>query len=274
MIMARGGAESGRRPQLFEALDLRLARSERGQLLGAKLRSAGTDFTAAQFLVLVVAIAVAAYLIAWLVFPPVIGVVLAALAVWAAFAWLGRKLDKRKEQFIAQLPEVARLLSNSASAGLSMPAAIELTVREVDSPAKDELQTIVDELHFGRSLDDSLSSLSARLPSREISVLMATLVIQQRAGGDVVRALQDLSDTLDGRRETMREVRTLMAGAVFTSYVVPVIGIGALLLLNSINSKTLHRMTTSPVGIAVLVIAGLMYAIGSFAIRRTSRIDV
>ena len=83
-----------------------------------------------------------------------------------------------------------------------MPAAIELAVREIDAPAKDELQTVVDELTLGRSLDDSLASLQRRLPSREISVLMTTLIIQQRAGGDAVRALQELSrrSTCGGRR--------------------------------------------------------------------------
>ncbi len=100
-------------------------------------------------------------------------------------------------------------------------------------------------------------SLQRRLPSREIAVLMTTLIIQQRAGGDVVRALQDLSDTLDKRRETLREVATIMAGAVYTSYIVPILGLGALLLLNTINPQTLDRMTSEPVGIVALVVAGI-----------------
>ncbi len=133
---------------------------------------------------------------------------------------------------------------------------------------------MIDELTFGRSLGDSLASLQRRLPSREIAVLMSTLIIQQRAGGDVVRALQELSDTLDARRETLREVRTLMAGAIYTSYIVPLLGIGALLLLNSVESQTLDRMTSKPLGIAALVVAGILYAFGWLTIRRTTRIEV
>jgi tight adherence protein B len=132
----------------------------------------------------------------------------------------------------------------------------------------------VDELTLGRSLDDSLAHLQRRLPSREISVLMTTLIIQQRAGGDAVTALQELSQTLDMRRETLREVKTLMAGALFTSYIVPVLGIGALVLLDGINSDTLHRMTTKPLGIATLVVAAGLYALGWIAIRRTTRIEL
>jgi len=273
-LVQRGGAEIHRRRRFHEVLDARLARSERGVGLAGKLRSAGTELTPARFLMLAVAASVGTFVVASLVFPALLAVVAAALAFWGCFAWLRMRLERRNEQFIAQLPEVARLLSNGASAGLSMPAAIELCVREIESPARDELQTVNDQLGLGRSLADSLLSLQKRLPSREVAVLMTTLIIQQRAGGDVVRALQDLSVTLDQRRETLREVRTLMAGAVYTSYLVPLLGVGALLLLNAINSSTLDRMTASPIGIAALVVAAALYVGGSLAIRRTTRIEV
>ena len=162
----------------------------------------------------------------------------------------------------------------TGKAGLSIPSALELCVREIESPAKDELQLVIDELALGRSVEESLASLQHRLPSREISVLMTTLIIQQRVGGDAVRALQELSETLDTRRETLREVRTLMAGALYTSYIVPVLGIGALLLLDALNAQTLHRMTTTPLGIAALVTAAALYSLGWIAIRRTTRVEV
>jgi tight adherence protein B len=76
------------------------------------------------------------------------------------------------------------------------------------------------------------------------------------------------------RRETLREVRTLMAGAVFTSYIVPLLGVGALVLLNTINSNTLPRMTSSPIGITALVLAAVLFTLGSLAIRRVTRIEV
>ena len=59
---------------------------------------------------------------------------------------------------------------------------------------------------------------------------MTTLVIQQRAGGDTVRALNELSGTLDARKDLLREIRTLLSGSVFTSYVVAGIGVGAIVL--------------------------------------------
>ena len=274
LLVERGGVELRRRRGLAEALDARLMRTERGALLAGKLRSAGTQLTPSRYVGALAGGMLGMFVIASLLFPPLLSIVAAALVPWGGSVWLGRRLARRNEDFINQLPEVARLLSNGASAGLSMPAAIELTAREIEAPAREELQGVLDEVRFGRSLDDALESLARRLPSREIAVLMSTLIIQQRAGGDLVRALQDLSSTLDMRRETLREVRTLMAGAVFTSYVVPLLGLGALLLLNSINSQTLPRMTSNPIGIAALIVAGALYALGTLAIRRITRVDV
>lgn len=274
LLIERGGVELSGKLRLDQRIDLRLARTQRGADLAAKLRSAGTELTPARFLLLVLGITLGVFAVASALFPLLLSAAAGALAGWACFAWLGRQLDKRRDLFVAQLPEVARLLSNGAAAGLSMPAAIDLAVREMEAPAAEELQTVVDELTFGRSLDESLESLQRRLPSREIAVLMTTLIIQQRAGGDAVQALHDLSETLDARRETLREVGTLMAGAVYTSYIVPVLGVGALFLLNAVNSHTLDRMTSQPAGIVVLVIAGALYALGWLAIKRTTRIEL
>jgi tight adherence protein B len=274
LLVERGGVELRGRRGLTEAIDARLVRTQRGADLAGKLRSAGTQLTPTQFLGALLGAMVGAFIVVGLLFPLLLAIVAAGLVLWGGAAWLGRRLERRKEDFVNQLPEVARLLSNGASAGLSMPAAVELTVREIDAPAREELQAVLDEIQLGRSLDDALEALARRLPSREIAVLMSTLIIQQRAGGDVVRALQDLSTTLDMRRETLREVRTLMAGAVFTSYIVPLLGVGALVMLNAINSRTLPRMTSSPIGISVLVVAAALFILGSLAIRRVTRIEV
>ena len=47
-----------------------------------------------------------------------------------------------------------------------------------------------------------------RLPSREVAVLVSTLLVSARSGGSLVTALRDIADTLEARKETRREVRT------------------------------------------------------------------
>ena len=273
-LAGRTGIELRRRRPLHERLNARIVRTRRGGDLAGRLRSAGVERNTAQFLLIVAAIAGGTFVIVAALFPVLLAAIGAAVAWWACFAWLGHRLDKRGEEFIAQLPEVARLLSGGASAGLSIPAAIELTAREIEPPAREELQTVLHELSLGRPLAETLERLRRRLPSREIAVLMNTLIVQQRSGGDAVSALRELAETLDSRRETNREVRTLMAGAIYTAYIVPCLGLFSLVLLNTINSHTLPRMTSNPIGIAALIVAGTIYVVAFIFIRRVTRIEV
>ena len=184
-----------------------------------------------------------------------------------------RKRRARREEFIAQLPDVARVLSNGTSAGLSMAGAVQLASRELSDPAAAEMKIVVQETRLGVSLDESLERLRERLPSREVAVLMTTLIIQQRAGGDTVRALSELGATLEARKDLQREIRTMLSGAVFTSYLVMFMGLGTIVLINTVSPGILREMTTSLPGIAALTISAALYAVAYLAIRQVTKVD-
>ena len=176
-------------------------------------------------------------------------------------------------EFIAQLPDLARVLSNGTSAGLSMAGAVQLASRELSDPAAAEMKIVVQETRLGVSLDESLERLRERLPSREVAVLMTTLIIQQRAGGDTVRALSELGSTLEARKDLQREIRTMLSGAVFTSYLVMIMGLGTIVLINTLSPGILREMTTSLPGIVALTVSAALYAIAYVAIRQVTKVD-
>lgn len=138
----------------------------------------------------------------------------------------------------------------------------------------EELAKVAAKLAVGHSIDDALEELAERLPSRELVVLVTTLVLSNRAGGTVVSSLRNLTQTLEERKETRREVRTQLSQVTVTAYVVPLLGIGTLLLMNRISAGSLDRMTSSFWGQAAVVVAFCLYGIGFFLIRRMSKIDV
>jgi tight adherence protein B len=190
------------------------------------------------------------------------------------WAWLERARKRRRDLFIQQLPEVARILSNASSAGLAITSAVQMAAQELDDPAKSEMGRVAEELTLGQSLDRALANLEKRMPSREVGVLISTLVIQQRAGGDLVRALQDMALTLESRRDLNREIRTLMAGSVFTGWLVALLGVGSILLLNTISPGVIDKMASTIGGRVALLTAATLYFIGFMLIKRVTRIEV
>lgn len=266
----RGEPRSGR---LKAWIEPRVRRTALGRRLGLVISAAGVDLAVSD----AIAIAVGAFLIVAgavrALFPLWLSLAAGAAALWFCWMWLQRLREKRREQFMAQLPDLARVLSNCSQAGLSLRSAIDMAAVELDAPAGQEMDLVARELRLGQAIDRAMQNLDERMPSREVSVLVATLVIQQRAGGDLVRALRDMAQTLEARKDLRREVRTIMAGAVYTSYIVAVLGIGSLVLVNTISPGALQAMANNPLGQVAMIISAGLYILGFTLIRRTTRID-
>jgi tight adherence protein B len=270
----RGGGEEPAMARARQRFDVRLRRTPWGRRLANWLQGAGSPLSVGDLLLLCVFGTVIATAFVSSFVPTGIAFVFSApSAIGVARALVERKRGKRREEFINQLPDVARLLSNGNSAGLSMAGAIELAARELAQPAATEMDIVVQETRLGLPLEASLERLRNRLPSREVAVLMTTLIIQQRAGGDTVRALSELGSTLEARKDLLREVRTMLSGAVFTSYLVAMMGAGTIILINALSPGIMRELTTTLPGIVALVASATLYGIAFVLIRRITKVE-
>ncbi|MEU3045553.1 type II secretion system F family protein [Streptomyces sp. NPDC006984] len=264
----------GVRRRRFDALDRRLRTTSPGRRIERRLAATGLGLTPGEYTVYTAAGLLAVYLVVGAVFAPFFGVLAALAGLWAANAFLTWQRQKRTEAFIGQLPELTRVLANATQAGLAMRTALAMAAEELDDPAGSELGRVADRLAVGHSLDDALGELADRLPSRELVVLVTTLVLSNRAGGQIVSSLRNLTETLEERKETRREVSTTLSQIKVTAVAVPLLGLGFLLMINGMTEGALDKMTGSVVGQAGVLLAFGMYAVGFFLIRRLSRIQV
>ncbi|MFJ8820377.1 type II secretion system F family protein [Streptomyces sp. NPDC102467] len=265
---------AGGRARRFTTIDRRLRRTRLGRAVHLRLSATGLDLTAGEFSVYVAAVVVALWLLAASTLAPFFGPIAGAVAIWAAVIFLNWQRQKRIEAFINQLPDVARLLANATAAGLALRTSLAMAAEELEAPAGEELSRVADQLALGRSVDDALDELASRLPSRELIVLVTTLVLANKAGGTVVSSLRNLTQTLEDRKETRREIRTMLSEVNATAFTVPLLGLGSLLLINSSNEGALAKVTGSPLGQTLILISLGLYAIGFFVIRRLGKIEV
>ena len=269
-----GGGPSALRA-LLERFDQRLRATASGQRLAQWLRSSGGRLTPIDFVAIVLIGGLLASALLTLLTPPPVAFVLGYVFVVAGLRWwVERQRAKRRDAFMDQLPDLARMLSNGTQAGLSIAGAVQMSARELDDPAASEMAAVVQEMRLGQPLDRALERLQQRLPSREVAVLMTTIIIQQRAGGDTVRALQELGGTLEARKDLIREIRTVLSGSVFTSYIVAGIGIAAIVLMNVLTPGVMREMTSSLPGLLALGVAGALWAVAFVLIRATTKVDV
>ncbi|MFF9069219.1 type II secretion system F family protein [Streptomyces sp. NPDC014891] len=264
----------GRRRRRFQGVDRRVRRTALGRRLELRIAATGLDITPGEFTVALTATVAVLWTVGQAALSPFFGPICGLLGIWVAMGYLGWQRQKRIERFINQLPELSRILANATQAGLALRMALSLAADEMEAPAGDELEKVAQQLAVGSSLDDALGELAERLPSRELVVLVTTLVLANRAGGTVVSSLRNLTETLEERKETRREVRTQLSQVSMTAYSVPVIGVGSLLLIDNMQPGALDRMTGSGLGQFAVVAAFALYVVGFIAIRRFSKIDV
>lgn len=262
------------RGQLWSRIDRALLRTTAGVRLREALDRGGITLQPSRFLVLATLVSLAVGLLlgrtlSWLLFP--VGL---AIGVLIARFYVRRSQAKRREAFIAQMPELARTLSNATSAGLSVRTALAMAVDELGDPAASELRSVTEQLNLGASMEESLGQLERRLPSRESAILISTLIVSARAGGGLVTALRDIAGTLETRKETRREIRTVYTQALATAYSVLGMGVGVLFLLDRIQEGTVDTMLRHPLGQLALVVSGSIYAVGLVVVRRMTRVDV
>ena len=254
-------------------LSRRFNRTRLGRRLTRELELAGINYPPIWvFLAVLVVTVTMPYLLARLL-APAFAVVGLAFGYLLLRAWLHRSRERRRERFVQQIPELARVLSNAANAGLSITTAWVVAEGEMAEPARTEIQRLNAAVRFGNPLEQAMLQMNDRLPAREVRVLMSTLVVSARSGGSLIKALRDISLTLDDRKEVRREVRTTLAQSRATGSLVTFMGVGILLGLNALQPGTVERMTQSLVGqIALLVSIGL-FLVGHLVVRRMTRIE-
>jgi tight adherence protein B len=251
-----------------------LRRTELGRLIAKRLTAANMRMSVSTFLFLMlVGFAGALYLIGTYI-APVFGVAAGAVVIFLFFAFLRRQEARRREAFIAQLPELARVLSNASAAGLVMRTAIEMAAEELDDPASTELRRTADSLRLGQATEQALQELGERLPSRELAVLVSTLIVSARSGGSLVTALRSIATTLEDRKEIRREVKTIMGEAIVTNWAIGIMGVGILVVVNLVSPGVLRTMSEHLLGQVILGVSSGVFILSLLIIRRITRIDV
>ncbi|MQY03856.1 type II secretion system F family protein [Actinomadura macrotermitis] len=268
------GYEDRRMATFLDRWDSRLRRTQLGRQVSRRLLAAGMRIRLSVFVFGLGGGALLIIVVLGQFLSPFLGVVLAAGAGAGVFTYLRHQEDRRREEFVGQLPELSRVLGNAASAGLSIRTAIEMAADELDDPARTELARTAEALRLGQGFDEAMVDLRERLPSRELAVLISTLVVSSRSGGSLITSLRTISTTLEERKETRREIKTILGQSVVAGWAIG--GMGGILLLGMaiFNPGMFARMTSSLAGQIILVVVLGLFTAALLLVRRMTRIDV
>ena len=133
-----------------------------------------------------------------------------------------RAAARRRDAIAAQVPAIARALADALAGGHSVRgrARRRRARRRRAGPAGEELRIAVAALELGERTDDVLRELARRAGAGPCDTLVAAVLLQRDAGGDLAGLLRSLAAALEARGRVVAEARSATAQARFTAMLV------------------------------------------------------
>jgi tight adherence protein B len=205
---------------------------------------------------------------------PVSGIVGLVVGYFGPRFYVGRRIGGRLGAFNKQLPDTITLVSNSLRAGSSFLQSIELVSREARPPMGEEMGRVVREVNLGLGMEEALHNMVRRINSEDLDLMVTAISIQQQVGGNLAEILDTIAFTIRERVRIKGEVNTLTAQGRYSGYLVAFLPIAIAFMINLISPAFMEPLFKQTIGQVLLVVGGVMMAIGFFAIRKITDIKV
>lgn len=187
--------------------------------------------------------------------------------------YLKTKREKRSEAFNQQLPDICRMLGNTVKAGLTLQQGIAMAGKELQAPAGPEFAKMSRQLSMGDSFERVIQRFIEQVDSREVKVMMNTVLIQRRIGGNLAEVLEMMAQTLEERGRVHKEMNAVTAESKYVAFILPILPIATAIMLNLFIPGFLNPLFT-PLGLILLVIFAVVLFISSYAIKKVTDIKV
>ena len=185
--------------------------------------------------------------------------------------WLNARYVRK---FNEQLTEALGTMSNALRAGFSMAQAFE-SVAEADiHPISDEFALLLQQMRVGMSFDDALASMEKRIASDDLALVITSIDIARKTGGNLTEIFDRIAETIRGRMRIERKVRTLTAQGRLQGLVVSLMPLALCVIMTMMKPGLMIPFLTSLTGIACLLAASVMVLVGWLIIRKIVTIKV
>ncbi len=271
-IAAVGELLIGLAPSLRERLPLALRRVVVLADVAIRVGREGRDPGTAERRHLLVAGAVAALVVGWIVAGPLIGLVLGAAGPWSVARLLRARREHYRRAVDSGADAVAISLADALAAGHSLRGAVAESAPAIGGQTGNELRRTASELAAGARTDTALEDLRARTGSRRLGVIVAACLVQRAAGGDLARLLRECAEGFADQARLEDEVRAATAQARFTGLVVVLLPLGGALLAELASPGFVAGLAGSLLTAWLVGLAVAMQIAAAFLIKRLGRV--
>jgi tight adherence protein B len=176
--------------------------------------------------------------------------------------------SRRRQKFTSEFPNATDIIVRGVKSGLPINECLKVIARESPQPLGEEFGRLVENMGIGLSTDQALEKLYTRMPTPEVRFFSIVLAIQQKTGGNLAEALNNLSSVLRARKLMVEKIKALSGEAVASAFIIGAMPPGVMILIQLMTPSYMAPMFNDPRGHVMLIGGGLWMAIGVFVMRR------
>lgn len=183
---------------------------------------------------------------------------------FAAMIARGRRQQKVSEQLPGMIDELAR----AAKTGRSLEQCLAIVATDTAAPLGTEMQFCTRKLALGLNVEDSLLDLPRRTGVVSTSLLLTALAVHRQTGGDLIRVLERLSQTLRDRLQFQGRLRAATSASRATALLMVILPPVILAFFIFRDPDYLTKLMATTWGLRTLVAAIVLEVVGAILVWR------
>ncbi|MCR5626668.1 MAG: type II secretion system F family protein [Lachnospiraceae bacterium] len=189
-------------------------------------------------------------------------------------------LKKQQFELAMEFKEALNSVNNSLQAGYSvensfLEAGRDMTVMfGSDAFITEELKLIARKLHANEPLENALYSLAERSGVDDIRDFADVFSAAKRSGGDMNRIIRRASETISEKMDVKREIETLTAAKKFENRIMDVVPFAIIAYIGLTSPDFIEGLYHNPVGIAIMTVCLIIYAVAFFMAEKIVNIRI
>jgi len=178
------------------------------------------------------------------------------------------KSRTRLRQIDDALPDLLVTMAASLKAGHSFRQGIQSAANEEEGPLTKELKRVLTETSLGRSMDDALQEMAARIGSKDVEFVITAVTIQRQVGGSLAGIFDLVADTVRQRQQFVRKISSLTAMGRMSAYVLIGLPFFLAIVLSLLNPQFMSPLWNTGTGHELIYGGLLMMTVGSLILKK------
>ena len=185
-----------------------------------------------------------------------------------------RMRRRRAEKVRAELPDALDMVSNSLSAGLTLPQALMRNLSHFPPLVSEEFARILYDTRLGYSIGGAFDNFAKRLPIPDVQMVVIASKIGVAHGGNLADSYRMLSTLLRDNMAFESELKAMTTEGRMQALVMSALPAVMIVLLGLVKRDLVAPLFTTGLGWGALAVLATMQVLAYFWIRKIVDIKV